>query len=128
MSARAATVLELVVSGRIEPRLEPHSSLKWDDDANFLRKEAPDMGIAEIESAITQLPAKVFAESMAWLQEYHGRVWDKQIEGDLAAERLDALMTKTDEEYRQGQEFPAAEVDAWESHDERATTLPAASM
>lgn len=60
------------------------------------------MGIAEIESAITQLPAKEFAELMAWLQEYHGRAWDKQIEDDLAAGRLDSLMTEANEEYRQG--------------------------
>ena len=60
------------------------------------------MSIAEIESAIAQLPAKDFAELMAWIQEYRQRTWDKQIEDDLAAWRLDALMTEANEEYQQG--------------------------
>ena len=40
------------------------------------------MGVSEIESAIAQLPAKEFAELMAWLQEHHDRMWDKQIADD----------------------------------------------
>jgi len=38
------------------------------------------MSVTEIESAIAQLPAKEVAELMAWLQNYHDQVWDKQIE------------------------------------------------
>jgi hypothetical protein len=60
------------------------------------------MGVAEIESAIAQLPAREFAELMAWLQEYHDRMWDKQIADDLAAGRLGPLLAKAEEEYRQG--------------------------
>jgi hypothetical protein len=70
--------------------------------AKYLRKEFSDMSVAEIESAITQLPAKDFAELMAWLQEYRARTWDKQIEDDLAAGRLDTLMAEANDEYRQG--------------------------
>jgi hypothetical protein len=55
------------------------------------------MSIAEIESAIAQLLAKDFAELMAWIQQYHDRVWDKQIEDDLAAGRLDAIMAEANE-------------------------------
>ena len=60
------------------------------------------MSVAEIESAITQLPANDFAELMAWLQEYRQRAWDKQIEEDLAAGRLDALLAEANDEHRQG--------------------------
>ncbi len=60
------------------------------------------MSIAEIESAITQLPAKDYAELMAWLQEHHDRMWDKQIDDDLAAGRLDALIGEANDEYKQG--------------------------
>ncbi len=60
------------------------------------------MSVSEIDSAIAQLPAAEFAELMAWLQEHHDRLWDKQIENDLAAGRLDALMSKAEDEYRQG--------------------------
>jgi hypothetical protein len=60
------------------------------------------MSVAEIEAAIAELPAKDFAELMAWLQEYRQRAWDKQIEDDLAAGRLDAAMAEAEDEYRQG--------------------------
>jgi hypothetical protein len=60
------------------------------------------MSVAEIESVIAQLPAEDFAELAAWFQKHLDRVWDKQIEDDLAAGRLDALMAEADDEYRQG--------------------------
>ena len=60
------------------------------------------MGVAEIESAIAKLPAKDFAELIVWIQEYSERAWDKQIEADLAAGRLDSLIAEADNEYRQG--------------------------
>jgi hypothetical protein len=64
------------------------------------------MSVAEIESAIAQLPAGDFAELMTWLQEYRQRAWDKQIENDLAAGRLDGLMAEANDEYRQGLSQP----------------------
>ena len=60
------------------------------------------MSVTEIESAITQLSAKEVAELMAWLQNYHDQVWDKQIEDDLEAGRLDKLLAEVDEEHRAG--------------------------
>ena len=56
----------------------------------------------EIESAITQLPAKEVAELMAWFQNYHDHLWDKQIEDDLETGRLDKLLAEVDEEHRAG--------------------------
>lgn len=61
-----------------------------------------DMGIEQIERAITQLPAKELAELVSWLKDYHAQVWDERIEEDLEAGRLDALLTKVDEEYEAG--------------------------
>ena len=60
------------------------------------------MSVTEIESAIAQLPAKEVAELMAWLQNYHEQVWDRQIEDDLEAGRLDTLLAEVDEEHRAG--------------------------
>lgn len=60
------------------------------------------MSIAEIEAAIIQLPIKDVATLMSWLEEYHARVWDKQIEEDLEAGRLDALLAEVDKEYQAG--------------------------
>ncbi len=64
------------------------------------------MSLKEIEAAITQLPAGDLAELMAWLESYHAQAWDKQIEEDLEAGRLDALLDEVDEEYRAGLSQP----------------------
>jgi hypothetical protein len=61
-----------------------------------------DMGVKQIERAITQLPAKDLAELMSWLEDYHAQVWDKRIEEDLEAGRLDALLADIDQEYEAG--------------------------
>ncbi len=60
------------------------------------------MSVSEIESAITQLPAKEFVELMAWIEQYHERAWDKQIETDLESGRLDALLKEVAEEHEAG--------------------------
>ena len=64
------------------------------------------MSVQEIESAITQLPAKELAELMAWLQEYYARAWDKQIEEDLDAGRLDRLLGEVEKEHEAGLSRP----------------------
>jgi hypothetical protein len=60
------------------------------------------MSVTEIESAITQLPAKEVTALMAWLQSYHEQLWDKQIEGDLEAGRLNQLLAEVDKEHEAG--------------------------
>lgn len=60
------------------------------------------MSVREIETAITQLPAEDLAELMAWLLGYHHQTWDKQIETDLEAGRLDKLLATVDREYEAG--------------------------
>ena len=60
------------------------------------------MSVTEIESAIRQLPASDLAELMAWLEEQHEQVWDQQIEADLEAGRLDALLAEVDKEHQAG--------------------------
>jgi hypothetical protein len=60
------------------------------------------VSVAEIQSAITQLPAGELARLAAWFQEYQQQVWDKQIEDDLEAGRLDKLLFEVDREYHLG--------------------------
>jgi len=60
------------------------------------------MSVKEIEAAIVQLPVKDVTELVAWLAEHHAEVWDKQIEYDLDAGRLDALLAEVDQEYKAG--------------------------
>lgn len=60
------------------------------------------MSIREIETAITQLPTDELIELVTWLDEYYAKVWEQQIERDLEAGRLDALLAELDEEYAAG--------------------------
>ena len=64
------------------------------------------MGIKEIEKAIVQLPAKDLDKLAHWLEDYRAQMWDKQIEEDLEAGRLDALLAEVDEEYEAGLSQP----------------------
>jgi hypothetical protein len=60
------------------------------------------MSIQEIESAITQLPATEVSALLTWLADYHGQLWDAQIEADLDSGRLDGLLAQVDAEYKAG--------------------------
>ena len=60
------------------------------------------MSVQEIETAITQLDNKDFWKLSDWLIEYRNQLWDKQIEDDLNAGCLDALLDEADEEYERG--------------------------
>ncbi|HBL31552.1 MAG TPA: hypothetical protein DD490_32420 [Acidobacteria bacterium] len=64
------------------------------------------MSIQEIEAAITRLSTRDVADLMAWIAEYHAQLWDRQIEEDLEAGRLDALLAEVDEEHAQGLSQP----------------------
>ena len=60
------------------------------------------MSVKEIEAAIARLPSHELVELMTWLEQHHAQAWDKQIEDDLDAGRLDSLLAKVDEEYESG--------------------------
>lgn len=64
------------------------------------------MSVQEIEAAIMQLPKKELLELSQWLEEYQAQLWDEQIEADLAAGRLDALLAEVDAEYEAGLSKP----------------------
>jgi hypothetical protein len=71
------------------------------------------MSVAEIESAIAQLPPRDFAELIAWLQKYRARAWDQQIEDDLESGRLDKFIAEAKEEYKQGLARPPSLDDVY---------------
>ena len=60
------------------------------------------MSVKDIEQAITQLPKSELHELVAWLEDYHHQVWDKQIEDDLDSGRLDSLLAEAEKEYQAG--------------------------
>ena len=50
------------------------------------------MDVKEIETAISQLPPAQVAELADWFAQFHAELWDKQIEEDLKAGRLQSLL------------------------------------
>lgn len=64
------------------------------------------MSIAEIERAIEQLPPEDLARFAEWFEEFMARAWDKQIEEDVQAGRLDALIREAEQEYEAGRTRP----------------------
>jgi len=58
--------------------------------------------VKEIESAITQLEPKDVHAVADWLQAYREELWDRQIEADAKAGRLDKLMEEAKQDYLAG--------------------------
>lgn len=57
------------------------------------------MQLQEIETAIRQLSEEDVLALSKWLAEYQAQMWDKQVEADLEAGRLDDLLAEIDAEY-----------------------------
>ena len=58
--------------------------------------------IEEIEDAVRRLSAHELAAFRAWFAEFDAAAWDRQIEEDIAAGRLDALADEALDDLRQG--------------------------
>jgi hypothetical protein len=50
----------------------------------------------EVQSAIEQLPKQEIRDLSKWLQEYLDEDWDRQIEADFGAGKLDRLIAKAE--------------------------------
>jgi hypothetical protein len=66
--------------------------------------------VAEIESAIKKLKPQEIHEVADWLQELREELWDRQIDADAKAGRLDKLAEKALEDYRAGRTKPLDEI------------------
>ena len=64
------------------------------------------MTITELEQAVTQLSDEELARFRAWFDEYYADLWDKQIEEDVKAGRLNKLIAEVDAEYDAGLSKP----------------------
>ena len=58
--------------------------------------------IEQIEQSIQGLSPEDLAEFRAWFIEFDARVWDKQIEDDQRAGKLDKLVAEGRAEYKAG--------------------------
>ncbi len=63
--------------------------------------------IEEIERAVRKLPPEQLAAFRAWFAEFDAEIWDRRIEDDVAAGRLDSL---ADEALRDLQEGRTTEL------------------
>jgi hypothetical protein len=66
--------------------------------------------VAEIENALRSLPLDEARKVADWLQEYLDAQWDKQIDSDIAAGKLDKLADRAIEDYRAGRVKPMDEI------------------
>jgi hypothetical protein len=58
--------------------------------------------VQEIESAVSRLSAEELAVFRSWFAEFDAQLWDRQIEEDVAAGRLDALAEEAIKDFKEG--------------------------
>jgi hypothetical protein len=62
--------------------------------------------VERIEAEIAKLPPEDFRRLVRWLAERYAEAWDKQIEEDAAAGRLDPLWRDAEKEIAAGESRP----------------------
>lgn len=64
------------------------------------------MTVTELEKAVTQLTRRELERFRAWFDEYCADLWDKQIEEDAKAGKLDKFIAEANEDYNAGLSKP----------------------
>ena len=62
--------------------------------------------VAEISGAVKRLPKKDLARFRKWFAEYDATVWDRQIEADTNAGKLDAFIREAQRDRLAGRSKP----------------------
>ena len=60
------------------------------------------MSLDELETAVTNLPAEELAVFARWFEEYLADAWDRRIETDIRAGRLDEAGRQADADFEAG--------------------------
>ncbi len=58
--------------------------------------------VDDVEDAVKQLSAEELSQFRTWFAEYDALAWDRQLEADLAAGRLDHLIGEALRDHREG--------------------------
>ena len=58
--------------------------------------------VQEIQEAVSHLPKEDFAAFRDWFAEFDAALWDRQLEGDVTAGRLDQLAEEALQDLREG--------------------------
>ena len=64
------------------------------------------MSVEELQSAVAKLPAEELDRFSQWFEEFLAEEWDRRIEADILAGRLDAAGRRADEEFEAGRCTP----------------------
>ena len=64
------------------------------------------MSLNQLEAAVTLLPPAELDTFARWFEEYLADAWDRRIEADIAAGRLDAAGDRADAEFEAGRCTP----------------------
>lgn len=64
----------------------------------------------EIQAAISKLSRRELWKLVEWLDEKRNQVWDREMEEDAAAGRLDKFSHEAREDVRAGRTYPMEEV------------------
>lgn len=64
------------------------------------------MSVQEIEAAVSQLPPDQLSRFVEWFEEFRSDAWDRQIEADADAGRLDQLIREADADIAAGRVRP----------------------
>lgn len=60
------------------------------------------MSLKDLESAIADLSPADLVSFAEWFEEFFSQEWDRQIEDDLKAGRLDALIQQAKDDFKSG--------------------------
>jgi len=60
------------------------------------------MSIEELELVVSRLAANELALFSRWFDEFRAQQWDRQIEADILAGRLDAAGQRADDDFEAG--------------------------
>jgi hypothetical protein len=60
------------------------------------------MSLQELESAVTHLPVEELKAFARWFEEYLADAWDRRIEADIQAGRLDEAGRQADANFEAG--------------------------
>ena len=58
--------------------------------------------VQEIQEAVSQLPHEDLAAFRMWFAEFDAALWDRRLEADVAAGRLDQLAEEALQDFREG--------------------------
>jgi hypothetical protein len=75
-------------------------------DRNLLVRQDHRMSVQELENAIRQLSQDEFAQLARWIDEFRADQWDRQIEADIRAGRLDDAGRRADADFDAGRCTP----------------------